>query len=320
MPEPPVLTLLAYNHKTKSAQGLSSLTTPVKVLTQWHDSNFKGEFRERMSKLREEYPLDLPPKRANEAENPKPAAKKPRTTSTGAGSESGQTDSLETDLVDVESVTASFPLTHEATLSSNAKIELVITIGQGVFALNKSQETQCLKQGAVLCGYYKGKWETEKVLPKGVNDVPWVLGGSDDMLMMQNKYMSLSDIIKQKRLLTPADAHVSFHILKDKPTTRDPSAFVLEGKPNMFLTFKIAETPTKTEEDSSTPAKVPCVHLAGMLPASRWGESRYVHVAWACKWPAVGQKGLQAVRPMVCAKMALSIPAGKALRLLQPET
>ena len=81
LPEAPSLALLSYNTKIKSSDGLQSLMTPPKVLTQWHDSSFKDEFREFLKEMREKYPLDVPPKQARGAEgedpNPKPG-KKPR--------------------------------------------------------------------------------------------------------------------------------------------------------------------------------------------------------------------------------------------------
>ena len=324
MPEPPSLSLLTYNAKTKSPEGLQSLTTPAKVMTQWHDSSFKDEFREFLKEQKDKFPLDLPPRSVAKAEdadsnNPKPAKRQRTGPGAAAGGQASADAAIrEEDLVDVDAL--GLPLTHEANLPSNAKLQIVVTVGNGCYLLNKSGDAQSVKGGAVIAGFYKGKFECHKEMPEGAAIVPFQLKGSEDLVVFNGKQVKLLEVIKQKRLSNPNDAHIGFHEMQDEPTATSPAAFRLSLKPKVFLAFHATPFPVKNEGAEGQPVVIPSVHLAGALPAKMWDQCRYASMTWAVKFPPVGSKGLQPIRPMVCADDCLVVPAGKALKLLSPET
>ena len=325
LPEAPSLALLSYNTKIKSSDGLQSLTTPPKVLTQWHDSSFKDEFREFLKEMREKYPLDVPPKQARGAEgedpNPKPG-KKPRgagaanTAAAGSPAEGPKPD----DFIAVEDLRV--PLTHESTLPSNNKLQIVVTVGNGCYLLNKTDDAQVCKAGTALAGYYKGKFETSTSKPTGNDVVCFQLTSSANKILMGGKMVSVAEAVKQRRLTNPSDAHIAFHEMRDDPQPTDPGAFQLSTKPSVWLGFHAQAFPAPKQEpsDDSSVLRIPSVHLAGAIPAGQWENCpSWAGMSWATKWPPVVSKGLQPIRPIVISFVNLSIPPKKALRVLQPE-
>ena len=280
------LSLLAYNSKTKSSAGLQSLVTPAKVLTQWHDSMFKQEFREFLKQQRESCPLDLPPKTRGSQEagaeggNPRPG-KRARA---GSAAEEPTAATSDDDYVDATDI--GFPLTHEANLPANGKLQIVTTVGDGCFLVNKTGEAKSEGPG-VVC---------------------FILKASSDAVVMNGKLTRFGELVKAKRVTNPADAHVSFHELTDAPTSSDPAAFTLNLKPKIQLAFLSDEAGKHggPNEDSI------CAHgrrtaVVGM------GRCRFASVVWAVKWPPVAGKGLQPIRPMVCALDAISVLKSHAL-------
>ena len=317
LPDPPTLSVLAYNNKTKSSAGLQSLATPAKVLTQWHDSSFSAEFREFLKDKREALRLDLVPKTAkgetsNDDPNPRPG-KKARTASTP-----DPVPIATDDFIDVGEIQS--PLTHEAVVCNNSKLTIAVTVGHGCFLINQTGDVQSCKAGTVLAGYYKGKFESLETMPDGPDLVLFTLTGSSNAVLMNGKLMKVGELINIKRQTNPGDATVSFHELTDTPKPSDPKAFTLKMKPKIFLAFRAQPFPTKTEAEGDNPLKIPSVHMAGALPSSAWSRCRFASMLWAMKWPPVASKGLQPVRPMVVNLDNINVPPGKALCLVAPDS
>jgi len=88
-------------------------------------------------------------------------------------------------------------------------------------------------------------------------------------------------------------------------------------KKNLIVFFKPGEVQVK-QEDSAANSKTPAGHLGGLIPYKVWQKSALLSVTWAVKWPPVAAKGLQPIRPMICAKTDLVIPANHAVLLAEP--
>ena len=211
------------------------------------------------------------------------------------------------------------PLTHESAIGST-KLHMVVTVGNGVFLINRHTDAVTCKAGTVLAGYYKGKFESADKPVNGPDVVSFELQGSKDTVLSGGKLTRLGDLVKSKRLTNPGDASISFHELQDAPTSTDPAAFTLKLKPKIHLVFRAVAFPAKSEEGKDGPLNIPTVHLAGAVPSSVWGRCRLASMLWAVKWPPVASKGLQPIRPMVVNLGDIKIPPGKALRLLAPES
>ncbi|CAJ1456543.1 unnamed protein product, partial [Effrenium voratum] len=294
-----------------SGSTLQTLSTSAKVLAAWHDhSIFKGEFREFLQKTRADYPLDLPPK-TRSSENEDDGKSKKRK-------------------INVPGPSNLNPLNHEAHLVGSGNLSavmLVVTVGEGAYLQNTHAEPITIRKGTTLAGYYKGKFwaptgkEKEEIGPA---DVLFFLEGSQDYIILGGKYMSLLDTIKTKRSLSPSDAHVGYHTLTDSPSATEPAAFTLSPKQAQVY-FKASDFPAKVgktegaEAGQDDVAKIPAAHMAGTLPASKW-NGKYIKMCWAMKWPPVAAKGLQPIRPMVVNSVSLTIPPGKALQIVKPDS
>ncbi|CAJ1416725.1 unnamed protein product [Effrenium voratum] len=334
-PPPPNLSLLAYSKTRLPGSTLQTLSTPAKVLAAWHDhSIFKGEFREFLQKTRADYPLDLPPKTRSSENEDDGKSKKRKINVPGALPSGSKTDGdgdkaaiAEEDFFEPSNLN---PLNHEAHLVGSGNLSavmLVVTVGEGAYLQNTHAEPITIRKGTTLAGYYKGKFwaptgkEKEEIGPA---DVLFSLEGSQDYIILGGKYMSLLDTIKTKRSLSPSDAHVGYHTLTDSPSATEPAAFTLSPKQAQVY-FKASDFPAKVgktegaEAGQDDVAKIPAAHMAGTLPASKW-NGKYIKMCWAMKWPPVAAKGLQPIRPMVVNSVSLTIPPGKALQIVKPDS
>ncbi|CAE7353633.1 unnamed protein product [Symbiodinium sp. CCMP2592] len=228
MPDFPALSLLTPNNKTKTPAGLTSLSTPAKVLTQWHDHvHFQQEFRTFLQEQREKFPLDLAPAASrtrprDETDNNPSSAKRARITNFFGGPKSEEGDgqgpkqeTSEDDFLDASDL--GVPMTHEAAIGTT-KLHMVVTVGNGVFLINRHTDAVTCKAGTVLAGYYKGKFESSETPVKGNDVVSFELKDSKDLVMSAGRVTRLGEMIKTKRLTNPNDATISFHELQDAPT------------------------------------------------------------------------------------------------------
>ncbi len=87
-------------------------------------------------------------------------------------------------------------------------------------------------------------------------------------------------------------------------------------KKKLTVFFKPGEVQVKQEDASKS--KTPAGHLGGLIPYKVWQKSALVSVTWAVRWPPVAAKGLQPIRPMLCAKTDLVIPANQAVLIAEP--
>ena len=253
MPEFPALSLLAPNNKTKSPAGLTSLSTPAKVLTQWHDHpHFQQEFRAFLKEQREKFPLDLPPaasrtRPGDETDNnPSKRARIANFFGQEGDVQAPKQETSEDDFLDANDL--GVPLTHESAIGST-KLHMVVTVGNGVFLINRHTDAVTCKAGTVLAGYYKGKFESADKPVNGPDVVSFELQGSKDTVLSGGKLTRLGDLVKSKRLTNPGDASISFHELQDAPTSTDPAAFTLKLKPKIHLVFRAVAFPAKSEMD-----------------------------------------------------------------------
>lgn len=318
-PPQPNLSLLAWG----TGKAKESLRTPEKLLKTWHDHSVHGaEFREFLEKARQDYSLDVKISSNGDEPAQEPPLKKQRVTGAGNGTLNKSTFELKV----VEEVPAA--LCWQAKVTGSPKINLIVTVGHGVFARNSSSDVVVVKAGTTLAGYYKGRfWMPdgkggEDQTPQDTCDVPFKLQSDQDKVMMNGKFSSLFEIIMAKRELTPADATVSYHELQDAPTATSASAFALKPKGSSALYFKVQDFPArsevKTEADDEQKLMIPAAHLAGAVPVSVWEKCQAARLIWAVKWPAVASKGLQPIRPMLVALYDLKIEGNQIVELVPP--
>lgn len=321
-PQHPTLSLLAWG----TGKAKDTLKTPDKVLKAWWDGNFASEFRALVEEARQNHQLDI---KIDESQNAQTQKRRrvnaegesvPGQNNSSSSSTPAAATTTDVKVVDVPDIPT---LCFECKVTSNPSLVLKVTIGQGVFLENLMDTPQVLKAGVVLCGYYKGKfWSPdgngEKPCEK--SDVLFRLESSMDHVMLNSKYLKVSEVIREKRKLTPADAHVAYHELQDSPTPTDASAFNLVPK-KMDVFFKISDFPAvKQEEDGQDKLMIPSAHLAGTVPSKVWQTSDLAKVTWAVKWPAVASKGLQPVRPMIVCAKDITVPPKQAVEVVKPST
>lgn len=119
-----------------------------------------------------------------------------------------------------------------------------------------------------IAGFYKGKWWLQRDASQQAattSDILFELKSSNDHVILGTQYSSLGQVVKAKRGVSPADAHVGFHSLRDAPTSDDPSHF--EVALSHKLHFKAEDIPSKSEDDK---AKISAQNLAGTLPIAAW--------------------------------------------------
>ena len=71
-------------------------------------------------------------------------------------------------------------------------------------------------------------------------------------------------------------------------------------------------------KDADAAKTMSSAHVCATLPAELWALARHCSFCWAVKWPALGNKGLQPVRPVLVATSACTIPASTALQIIAP--
>ena len=315
-PTPPTLSLLAWG----TGKAKETLKTPDKVLKAWWDGNFSLEFREFVEAARQNHELDV--KITDDSSTGRPTKRPRLTEAEGAKVETQAETEVKDAKIESKDLSDLPTLCYEAKVTANPKLVVKVTIGQGVFLENTVTSDESIKAGVVLCGYYKGKfWSPDSTseAPSEKADVTFRLTSNLDHVMLNSKYQPLGDIIKAKRQLTPADAHVSYHELIDSPTPTDASAFKLE--PNkMTVYFKVADFPAVKTEEGEGEAKlmIPAAHLAGAIPEKVWRDSQLAEIVWAVKWPAVAAKGLQPIRPMVVTSKEFVIKSKTAVVIAKP--
>lgn len=325
-PPQPTLSLLAWG----SGKAKDTLKTPDKLLKNWWDGNFSTEFRAFVEEARQNHALDI---KITEDTSPNQAQKR-RRVNEGGGSVPGQAGSnnpspnsgnqpqpVEIKAVDISDIPT---LCFASKVTANPKLVLKVTIGQGVFIENQGDEPEAVRAGVTLCGFYKGKFWTPDGeaadAPSEKADVLFRLESGSDYVILNSKFVQLSEVIKSKRQLTPADAHVGFHDLTDAPTPTDAAAFTLAPK-KVNVYFKVTDFPAVKQEDGGEEKlMIPSAHLAGAVPPGVWQTSCVAKLIWAVKWPAVASKGLQPIRPMVVSVKEFTVPSKKAVELVKPST
>lgn len=221
-PPQPNLSVLAYANKAK-VNGLATLRCPDKLLLSWHDHPTYGEaFRAFIEAKRNEFPLDL-----KEENQKKDSEKKDKSESDVVpGPPRGPaTPQAATSMPQVACILASevpTPKLCEAVCAATPEVTIVITIGQKVYLVNTSEGGASIKCGAIIAGYFKGKfWSLKDGSDEeaGAADVPFELRTPEDMVMLNSKYTSMQQVIEAKRQVNPSDATVSYHSLIDCPST-----------------------------------------------------------------------------------------------------
>lgn len=311
MPPQPTLNILGWNNKVKCPAGLATLKTPDRALQTWHDhASYGQEFQDFLAKARKEHSLDVPAtteggnnkKRSGDANGSGSASKKAKT-------EGDQFDPP------VECVLTSLPdahpLIHQIPVHSFKNLELTITVGNRIFLKNLSKEPSLLKEGGILCGFYKGRWwapqgskqeSTEK-------DVKFELSNCDQKVLMGNQFLTLLNVIQEKRKLQPADATIGFHTMVDEPKDGQAQWFKLNLLSTIYFHFD--DIPA---EDAAGKVKVASPNVAGVLPVSCW-DTWATQVTWSMRWPGTSSKGLQPVRPYITLKRNLTLPAESMVEL-----
>ena len=314
-PTPPTLSLLAWG----TGKAKETLKTPDKVLKAWWDGNFAIEFRDFVEAARQTHELDV-----KVTDDSGPATKKRRVMDTAPKQDPVPVPNPES-VIDSMALGDLPTLCYEAKVTANPKLVLKVTIGQGVFLENQTDVDESIKAGVVLCGYYKGKfWSPDSTPeePSEKSDVIFRISSNNDRVMFNSNWVTLGEIIRAKRELTPAGAIVGYHDLVDCPTPEDPSAFRFEPK-KMTVYFKVFDFPSSVKAEDgdggdSTKLMIPAAHLAGTVPAKVWNGSALTEVTWAVKWPAVAAKGLQPVRPMVVTAKQFVIKSKSAVVIAKP--
>ena len=209
-PTPPTLSLLAWG----TGKAKETLKTPDKVLKAWWDGNFSLEFREFVEAARQNHELDV--KITDDSSTGRPTKRPRLTEAEGAKVETQAETEVKDAKIESKDLSDLPTLCYEAKVTANPKLVVKVTIGQGVFLENTGTSDESIKAGVVLCGYYKGKfWSPDSTseAPSEKADVTFRLTSNLDHVMLNSKYQPLGDIIKAKRQLTPADAHVSNSLL-----------------------------------------------------------------------------------------------------------
>ena len=322
MPPQPQLQCFTWSNK-KSSSGLNSLKTPEKTIRTWTThSSLASEFNSFLEKARGKYPLDLAgaepsnTKRASEGQGSVSGTKKLKTTTQRPGS---YIEAPAGAIFPSDQIPATLAYQHAAV--SDSQLQLVVTVGPRAFLVNNSASPVLLRAGAIICGFYKGKWWVQRRDKEGKasqeaseKDIQFTLKHSSDCVILGTSYTTLSEVVLAKRAVAPADGHVGFHELIDEPTAADTKAFKLvqEGSPPLF--FKQDDFPVKDGQGDDPPI-ANAQHLGGALHPNLWEKSWLCGIVWSVRWPPVAKKGLQPIRPFIVTKVSVTCPPHMALEL-----
>ena len=336
-PALPSLNLLVPNEKLR-ADGVASLSTPEKILKCWHDhGRFGAEFREWLQQARAdpETLLDIKAERADAATKEKggQGGGQRRVGGSGGGSnkavippvkqELSEFD-MEKTLIPVEELPT--PLKYEGNLPGGGRGKqgpvVLITIGEKIFLVNRTEQMQVIQSGSMLAGFFKGCWwyhntngdEPDKKRRKKEQqetnqepsdaDILFTLQGSNSLVQVGGQILTLGAFGAEKQRATP-NWQVAYHTCQDAPLPTDPAHFTCKTVHHMY--FRVGELSV-----DETKSSVPLHHMAGLVPWHTW-DSPISHLVWNMKWSP--NRGLVPVRPVVLAKCEVKLPPGHAMPL-----
>lgn len=204
------------------------------------------------------------------------------------------------------------PLTQQVPLVAAKHCELMIAVGHRVFIKNTKDEPAVLKKGLVVAGFYKGRWISAKQAETDIIfDYLFDFHSADDNVFLKDSFTTMMDVIQSKRATAPADSHVGFHQLKDRPKDGKPQFFFLEKNQDVFFHFESIPV-TTTEGDNKV--KVSNQNCAGLIPEHAW-KSWATELVWSVRWPPIAVKGLQPIRPWIVMACAVHVPPLKIIEL-----
>lgn len=241
IPPPPALNLLTVNNKVKIDQ-LPTLKCPEKVLAAWHDhSRFGSEFRAVLDRAKNDLLLDVPAEKADQESTsrkrggmgggsqplPVPAGKVAKT------DEGAQVQVASGKVIKVDDLPT--PLRFEASLPKKGP-SVVITVGQKIFLVNRSNHDQLVPVGTTLAGFFKGMWwhkkknggseqskqkskakagpeSPEEVKPE--KDVLFDLLDSTSVVQVGGSIQTVAQIVTEKSKSTTKGKLICYHEMKE---------------------------------------------------------------------------------------------------------
>ena len=165
VPPPPALNLLTINNRVKIDQ-LPTLKCPDKILAAWHDhSRFGSEFRAFLESARNDLLLDVPAEKGDQESTTRKrggagGGSQPLPVPTGKVAKTEEVVEVASGrVIKVDDLPT--PLRFEAALPKKGPA-VVITVGQKIFLVNRSNQDQLVSVGTTLAGFFKGMWWHKK--------------------------------------------------------------------------------------------------------------------------------------------------------------
>ena len=212
----------------------------------------------------------------------------------------------------IESMNMESP-TCEATLPGSGDVCMKLIIGSGnkLYLGTASETESSLLPGAVIAGYWKGKWWHNKDSQAPTNaDISYELNSTNDLIFIGSTLQTVGDAIRKRTKSNPGHARdITYHDMVESPSDEDPMHQTLTVKHAMV--WKIEEgAPVKKEQDKV--ATMDYRHVAGVVDPSLWNTA-FTKVIWSAKWSC---KGLCPVRPNVVVIKTVKVKPGMVLPLL----
>ena len=189
-------------------------------------------------------------------------------------------------------------------LKGQCGLSLQVFAGNKIYIVNTGDQTVSIPVGTLLCGYGKGKFDTNT----NGNFNPdchhmYHLKTCEQMVVHNWKMQPLKDVIEEQRVRDP-EVKLAYHSMSEI-ASKDKLSFGVKQEIEVFFAPAGSSAGEGGEPASQT-------SIAGLLPPTVFDGSHCAMKVWAVKWAL---NGLAPIRPMVFTKMQCDIPAGQALSL-----
>ena len=236
VPPAPSLNLLTINNKVKIDQ-LPTLKCPDKLLATWHDHNrFGSEFRQVVDAARKDLLLDVPADKGDQETTSRKrggpnGGSEPLPVPVGKVVKTGQVAEVAGGTV-IKVDDLPTPLRYEGALPKKGPA-VVITIGQKIFLVNRSNQDQVVSVGTTLAGFFKGMWwhkkknsdpSNQKAKAKAGSETPQEVKPEKDVLFelldstsvvqVGGSVQTVAQIVAEKQKTTTS-CKIAYHEMKE---------------------------------------------------------------------------------------------------------
>jgi len=293
--------------KGEGVDGQPMLRVPTELVNTWGSHpRFQAEFETMITGLQEELGESFGGKGDDPAGD---TARQKRRLSVGQESTPAKKQRVEEKwVVKEEEMVAGQDLFRTPLISNIAKdvskVYLVIKPQHRIYLLNAGDKEVELAEGTLVAGFGKGKFKFKEKEPEANPEthISFCLQSHDQKIMIGTTLRTLKSVVDEKRK-TDANPKVCYHKMEEIPGDELGAFKVVQVTEVLFGLLEQQDVPKDGGKD------LLINRVGALIPISFW-TTHCTDIVWSCKWTPAG---LQAVRPVVCLTMGVTLPAGHAL-------